>query len=45
MVKRLYERCNLNMILSVGYLVKSKEGMRFRHWANTVICRKIHPRI
>ena len=28
---------NLDMIISVGYRVKSKRGIAFRHWANKVI--------
>lgn len=31
------EHYNLDMILSVGYRVKSKEGVYFRRWANTVL--------
>ncbi|MDR0514845.1 MAG: virulence RhuM family protein [Coriobacteriaceae bacterium] len=31
------EHYNLDMILSVGYRVKSSEGIRFRQWANTVL--------
>lgn len=30
---------NLDMILSVGYRVKSKEGVYFRRWANSVLKR------
>ena len=28
---------SLDVILSVGYRVKSSEGIQFRHWANTVL--------
>lgn len=31
------EHYNLDMILSVGYRVKSKEGIYFRRWANSVL--------
>ncbi len=31
------EHYNLDMILSVGYRVKSREGVYFRRWANTVL--------
>ncbi|MDY9919228.1 MAG: RhuM family protein [Proteiniphilum sp.] len=31
------EHYNLDMILSVGYRVKSKQGIRFRGWANKVL--------
>ena len=31
------EHYNLDMILSVGYRVKSKQGIRFRQWANQVL--------
>ncbi|MDR0571042.1 MAG: virulence RhuM family protein [Clostridiales Family XIII bacterium] len=36
-VMRNVEHYNLDMILSVGYRVKSPEGIRFRQWANTVL--------
>ena len=32
---------NLDMILSVGYRVKSKEGIYFRRWANSVLKRHL----
>lgn len=32
-----FEHYNLDMILSVGYRVKSKEGIYFRRWANSVL--------
>ena len=28
---------NLDMIISVGYRVNSKRGVKFRQWANTVL--------
>ena len=31
------EHYNLDMILSVGYRVKSEQGIRFRRWANRVL--------
>ena len=31
------EYYSLDVILSVGYRVKSKRGIEFRHWANTVL--------
>ena len=31
------EYYNLDAIISVGYRVKSKQGIRFRQWANTVL--------
>ena len=31
------EHYNLDMILSVGYRVKSKQGVLFRQWANRVL--------
>lgn len=36
-VTRLVEFYNLDMILSVGYRVKSSQGILFRQWANTVL--------
>lgn len=36
-VMRNIEYYNLDMILSVGYRVKSSEGIRFRQWANKVL--------
>lgn len=35
------EHYNLDMILSVGYRVKSKEGIYFRRWANSVLKRHL----
>ena len=37
MVKRLVDVYNLDMILSVGYRVNSKNATRFRQWANQVL--------
>lgn len=37
LVKRNVEYYNLDMILSVGYRVKSKRGIEFRQWANKVL--------
>ena len=36
-VERDIEYYNLDMILSVGYRVKSKRGIEFRKWANSVL--------
>ena len=36
-VVRMVEFYNLDMILSVGYRVKSSHGILFRQWANTVL--------
>ncbi|MDR0672734.1 MAG: virulence RhuM family protein [Zoogloeaceae bacterium] len=36
-VVRQVEYYNIDMILSVGYRVKSTEGVYFRRWANTVL--------
>ncbi len=36
-VKRLQSFYNLDVIISVGYRVKSKRGTQFRIWANTVL--------
>ena len=33
------EHYNLDMVLSIGYRVKSSEGVRFRQWANDVLRR------
>jgi len=37
MVRRNVEYYNLDMILSVGYRVKSAQGIKFRQWANAVL--------
>ncbi len=36
-VKRNIPYFNLNMIISVGYRVNSKRGVKFRQWANNVL--------
>ena len=36
-VERNIEYYNLDMIISVGYRVKSKRGIEFRRWANKVL--------
>ncbi|MBW3090663.1 virulence protein RhuM/Fic/DOC family protein [Bifidobacterium miconisargentati] len=36
-VERQVIHYNLDMILSIGYRVKSKEGIYFRRWANSVL--------
>ena len=36
-VERNVEYYNLDMIISVGYRVKSKRGVEFRRWANSVL--------
>ena len=36
-VKRSIEHYNLDVIISVGYRVKSKQGTQFRIWANKVL--------
>ena len=35
--KCMVERYNLDVIISVGYRVKSKRGVEFRRWANSVL--------
>lgn len=35
------EHYNLDLILSVGYRVKSAEGVRFRRWANSVLSQHL----
>ncbi|MBP5419724.1 MAG: virulence RhuM family protein [Bacteroidales bacterium] len=37
LVQRQIEYYNLDMILSVGYRVKSQQGILFRRWANNVL--------
>jgi hypothetical protein len=36
-VERLIENYNLDVIISVGYRVKSKQGTQFRIWATNVL--------
>ncbi len=36
-VTRQVEHYNLDVILSVGYRIKSQRGIEFRHWANEVL--------
>ena len=36
-VVRDIEYCNLDMIISVGYRVKSNRGIQFRVWANKIV--------
>lgn len=36
-VTRMIEHYNLDVIISVGYRVKSKRGIQFRTWANNVL--------
>ena len=36
-VSRMVEHYNLDMILSIGYRVKSANGIKFRRWANQVL--------
>ena len=36
-IKRLVEFYNLDMIISVGYRVKSNRGILFRQWANRIL--------
>lgn len=38
-VKREIEYYNLDMIISLGYRVKSKRGILFRKWANSILKR------
>lgn len=37
LVNREVEYFNLDMIISVGYRVKSKRGVEFRRWANSIL--------
>ena len=37
LVNRNIEFYNLDMVLSVGYRVKSDRGIKFRQWANRVL--------
>ena len=36
-VERYFEYYSLDVIISVGYRVKSKRGVEFRRWANSVL--------
>ena len=36
-VERTIEHYNLDMIISIGYRVKSGRGVEFRRWANSVL--------
>lgn len=36
-VERTIEHYNLDMIISIGYRVKSRRGVEFRRWANSVL--------
>ena len=36
-VERQIEYYNLDVMISVGYRVKSKRGVEFRRWANSVL--------
>ena len=36
-VRRVIPLFNLDMIISVGYRVNSKRGIKFRQWANTIL--------
>ncbi|MFV0398467.1 MAG: virulence RhuM family protein, partial [Bacteroidales bacterium] len=36
-VNREIEYCNLDMIISVGYRVKSNRGVQFRTWASKIL--------
>ena len=38
---RYIEHYNLDMVLSIGYRVKSPEGVRFRRWAHDVLKRYV----
>lgn len=40
-VERNVEYYNLDVIISVGYRIKSKRGVEFRRWANSVLKRYI----
>ena len=40
-VERYIEHYNLDMIISVGYRVKSRRGVEFRKWANSVLKKYI----
>ena len=36
-IEREIEHYNLDMIISIGYQVKSKRGIEFRRWANGIL--------
>ena len=36
-ITRSVKLYNLDMIISIGYRVNSKRGIRFRKWANNVV--------
>ena len=40
-VERYIEHYNLDMVLSIGYRVKSPEGIQFRRWATDVLKRYV----
>lgn len=40
-VERQVDHYSLDVVLSVGYRVKSSEGIRFRRWANDVLTRYV----
>lgn len=40
-VSRREDRYNLDVIISVGYRVKSQRGIEFRHWATDVLRRYV----
>lgn len=44
-VERQIEYYNLDVIISVGYRVKSKRGVEFRRWANSVLKQYIFERL
>ena len=37
----MVEHYNLDVIISVGYRVKSKRGVEFRKWANSILKKYI----
>ncbi|WP_202922155.1 RhuM family protein [Veillonella sp. R32] len=37
LIERNYKYYNLDVIISVGYRVKSKKGIAFRHWATKIL--------
>lgn len=45
MVRRSLEIYNLDVIISVGYRVKSKRGVQFRQWANRVLKEMVNEQI